>query len=276
MQPLVALPKKALTEIDYDDLEFGKTLGAGGFGAVYKGKWKSKDMVIAIKQVKGSLDPREVHIPNSLPAHPNIIKFHGAVMKPPNCCIVLEFAENGSLYDHLHEKKIKSGLEWSLRRAIEIATGMFFLHQNDVIHRDLKSCNVLLGSDHTSKICDFGTAKELQHTTAASKVAGTLLWMAPELLKNQDARVLSKACDVYSYGIVLWELITCEIPYSSTPAIGFLVIMRVLQGDRPRIPSTCQQYLTKTMQACWKADPKQRPNFAKILSALERKSFLEQ
>ena len=269
----MSLQKKAVTEIDFNDLELYGCLGEGGFGAVYKGKWKSKGMVVAVKRVTGNLEPREVHIPNSLPAHPNIIKFYGAVLKSPNCCLVLEYAENGSLYDHIHEKKIKSGHEWSLCRAKEIATGMHFLHLNDVIHRDLKSCNVLLSSDNTSKICDFGTARVLQHTTAMSKAVGSLIWMAPEILEKQTGRVLSKACDVYSYGIVLWELLMCGLPYVSEGLSGILVPIRVLQGGRPRIPSTCQQYLSNLMQDCWKANPKQRPDFSRVLSALESKRY---
>ena len=273
LQTVKSLPKKPLVQIDYTDLELGACLGEGGFGAVFHGKWKSKGKVVAIKKVTGQLNPREVHIPNSLPAHPNVIQFYGAVLKLPNCCVVLEYAENGSLYDHLHKKCIKSGLEWSLNRAKEVARGMLFLHQNDIMHRDLKSCNVLLSSDNTAKICDFGTARLAAQTTAMSKVTGTYGWMAPELLEHPESKVLSKACDVYSYGILLWELITCEVPYASDGLSGIQIAMKVIKGNRPGIPASCQQYLADLMQICWAINPKERPGFNQIITVLVRKSL---
>ena len=273
MQTRTTLQKKQLLQINYSDLEFGKCLGEGGFGAVYIGKWKSKSKVVAIKQISGKLDPREVHIPNSLPVHPNVIQFYGAVMTPTNCCIVIEFAENGSLFDHLHKKLTKPSLEWGLRRAKEVATGMLFLHQNDVLHRDLKSHNVLLSKDNTAKICDFGTAKRAQQTTAMSQVTGTFAWMAPELLQNPDAKVLSKSCDVYSYGILLWELYTGEIPFASSGLSGIGIAMAAIKGQRPGIPRSCPQYLADLMQECWSSNPKQRTNFVAILSVLKSKIF---
>ena len=102
--------------------------------------------------------PQEVEILSSIPEHPNIISFYAIAFNYPDIFIVTEFAENGSLFNYLHKEKQFPTVDQSLAWALEVAQGMEHLHNHDIIHRDLKSANILLSAATTAKVCDFGTA----------------------------------------------------------------------------------------------------------------------
>ena len=145
---------------------------------------------------------------------------------------------------------------------------MRYLHENNIIHRDLKSGNILLSENLRAKICDFGTAKELEHTTTKmTTVMGTCAWMPPETLKGES---VSKESDSYSYSIVLWELLTHKSPFQGIPM--WKLIGMILEGERPPIPDNCEPHLISLMQQCWDGDRKSRPNFERIVSILNQVS----
>ena len=155
--------------MDLSDLEIGeKRLGRGGFGSVYEGKWKKGGgMTVAVKvtQSSGSATlPQEIKVWHFLPQHCNIVKLIGVASVKFLTYIVTELAINGSLHDHLHIEKRIPSVDQSLAWASDVAHGMKHLHDHDIIHRDLKSANVLLMSGWVAKICDFGSARELTHT----------------------------------------------------------------------------------------------------------------
>ncbi|CAN8021028.1 unnamed protein product [Ixodes persulcatus] len=258
-------PCPPFLEVDFSDLSFHERCGGGAFGSVYRAEWKSQNMVVAVKKLL--VLEKEAQVLSVL-SHRNIIKFFGATTKAPNFCIVTEYAELGSLYAFLARQENDSMLSFAqiLQWSIQIASGMHYLHEEapiKVIHRDLKSNNVVICSDFTCKICDFGASRFAGGTTRMS-LAGTLPWMAPEVIQCLPS---SETCDVWSFGVVLWELLTHEVPFKGIE--GFQVAWAVVEKEeRLTIPSTCPSAFGTLMGACWKTDPKERPPFSAILHRL--------
>ncbi|OMJ86306.1 hypothetical protein SteCoe_12219 [Stentor coeruleus] len=268
-------------KIKQEDLNMEKVLAAGSSCTVYKGKYKCTP--VAIKVMKGtfmgkSLEKefeREVTAMVTL-RHPNLVLFMGAC-KTPQMIIISEFCAGGSLFTLLHESK-NIQLSWKQRLRIlrDVARGMLYLHEasTPILHRDLKSLNVLLVKEVTGpndgifiKITDFGISRILDQGIEFTGQMGTCHWMAPEVLSNQP---YSLEADIYSYGIVMWEVIAREVPYQNTNPMT--IPIRVVKGERPnlgQIPSTCPEALKNLLRACWDAVPTRRPNFHLILDVLE-------
>ena len=142
--------------------------------------------------------------------HPNIVLFLGACTKAPNLCIVLEYCSRGSLWSLLHDAQIKMSWEYRKKFALVIAKGVYYLHTNQrpILHRDLKSLNVLLDHALNCKLADFGWTRVIDKEMT-SKI-GTYQWMAPEVIRGYK---YSEKADVFSFGIILWELATRKPPY---------------------------------------------------------------
>lgn len=147
------------------------------------------------------------------------------------------------------------------------ARGMAYLHSGKppVLHRDLKSANILLDESYTAKVCDFGLSRLKAHETSMTGNCGTVQWMAPEVLSNE--RYNEKA-DVFSYGIICWELLTAECPYDGmTPIQCALAVLN--RDQRPTIPKWCPPSLQALIRSCWKRDPALRPTFEQVIAALD-------
>ncbi|XP_048259853.1 mitogen-activated protein kinase kinase kinase 11-like [Haliotis rufescens] len=264
-------------EINFSELQLEEVIGVGGFGKVYRGIWKEE--TVAVKAARQ--DPDEPVIDDVrkeaklfwLLNHPNIAALRGVCLKEPNLCLVMEYAAGGSLNRVLNGRRIPPDIlvDW----AFQIAKGMHYLHEEaplPLIHRDLKSSNILLKetinvddlSNKTLKITDFGLAREVDKTTRMS-AAGTYAWMAPEVIKSSR---FSKFSDVWSYGVVLWELLTGETPYKGIDALGVAYGVAVNKLTLP-IPSTCPNLFADLMADCWHQEPHERPTFQAILQRLE-------
>jgi serine/threonine protein kinase len=204
--------------------------------------------------------------------HPNVVLYIGAASKLPDVCIVTEWCDKASLSDLLYSEQ---PLDFSLLMhiAIDIAQGMNYLHslEPQIIHRDLKSGNVLLDKNYTAKVCDFGLSFKKNNTEKESGkhgILGTPEWMAPEVMNDQS---YNHKVDVYSFGIVLCELFSRIKPYSDQFKISSFIdaVDHILdEGAIPTIPKWCGEQLEDLIRACIKRESSQRPSFSTIVATL--------
>lgn len=265
--------------VEFCELSLQEVIGVGGFGKVYRGTWRGE--LVAVKAARQ--DPDEdisvtaQNVQNearlfAMLQHPNIISLKGVCLQEPNLCLIMEYASGGALSRALAGRRIPPQVlvNW----AVQIARGMLYLHSEaivPVIHRDLKSNNILLAEPiekgsiegKTLKITDFGLAREWHKTTKMS-TAGTYAWMAPEVIKSST---FSKGSDVWSYGVLLWELLTGEAPYRGIDGLAVAYGVAVNKLTLP-IPSTCPEPFAQLMSECWDQDPHRRPSFSCILDQL--------
>ncbi|KAK2852420.1 hypothetical protein Q7C36_007621 [Tachysurus vachellii] len=265
--------------IPFSELVLEEIIGVGGFGKVYRGTWHEQE--VAVKAARQDPDEDITATAESVKQeaklfsmlrHPSIIRLEGVCLEEPNLCLVMEYAQGGTLNRALTGRRIPPHIlvNW----AVQIAKGMQYLHEEaavPIIHRDLKSSNILIlekieNNDigrKTLKITDFGLAREWHKTTKMS-AAGTYSWMAPEVIKSS---LFSKGSDVWSYGVLLWELLTGEVPYRGIDGLAVAYGVAVNKLTLP-IPSTCPEPFAKLMEECWEQDPHIRPMFATILEQL--------
>nr|XP_044613128.1 mitogen-activated protein kinase kinase kinase 7 isoform X3 [Equus asinus] len=199
--------------------------------------------------------------------HPNIVKLYGACLNP--VCLVMEYAEGGSLYNVLHGAEplpyytAAHAMSWCL----QCSQGVAYLHSMQpkaLIHRDLKPPNLLLVAGGTVlKICDFGTACDIQTHMTNNK--GSAAWMAPEVFEGSN---YSEKCDVFSWGIILWEVITRRKPFDEIGGPAFRIMWAVHNGTRPPLIKNLPKPIESLMTRCWSKDPSQRPSMEEIVKIM--------
>lgn len=267
--------------ISYADLKyeppFGKELGRGGFGVVYRGKWK-KYADVAIKKLHTSQLTADVltDFKNEMRVmaglhSPQIVQLYGVHLKEPYC-IVMEFMQKGSLFNLLHSK---CSLSWPQRTkiALEMAKGLSFLHSKDVIHSDLKSANVLLNESLVAKLSDFGLAK-VKTECYDVEPGGTLFWMAPELFRSRAT--CTKQSDIYSLGMTLWELASRKTPFEDEKFVTEEAFLEQIEaGRREKIPAETPPVIAKLITHCWRATAKSRPTADEVVEKIQELCFIE-
>ncbi|CAM8974301.1 unnamed protein product [Rhodiola kirilowii] len=258
-------------EIDYRQLKFENKIASGSYGDLFKGTYCSQE--VAIKVLKPEcLDSdlqkefaQEVYIMRKV-RHRNVVQFIGACTKPPTLCIVTEFMSGGSVYDYLHKQRGVFKLPTLLKVAIDISKGMNYLHQNNIIHRDLKAPNLLMDENEVVKVADFGVARVKTQSGVMTAETGTYRWMAPEVIEHKP---YDHKADIFSFGIVLWELLTGKLPYEFLTPLQAAVGV-VQKGLRPSIPKNTHPKLTELLERCWQQEPEQRPDFSEIIDILQQ------
>jgi serine/threonine protein kinase len=258
-------------DIKDDELQILSELGKGCFGTVYKGKCRGK--IVAIKKLhQQNMEDleefkKEIQFLTHL-RHPNIVLFMGACTQVGKLAIVTEYLPRGDVHAVVHTKQ--PPLLMILSMALDVAQGMNWLHLSKppIIHRDLKPTNLLVDENWKVKICDFGlSAWQLQKTLQDPGVApGTPLWMSPEVLKG---RPLSEKADVYSFGIVLWEMFTGKEPYDEHDDYDRFVQAVCDKNERPEIPDKLHFSLAAMLRECWHENQKVRPSFQDLIPRLE-------
>ncbi|XP_071392086.1 mitogen-activated protein kinase kinase kinase 7 isoform X1 [Centroberyx affinis] len=261
-------PGYPFEEIDYVDIEVEEVVGRGAFGVVCKAKWKGKD--VAIKTIESESERKAFIVELrqlSRVNHPNIVKLYGSCNNP--VCLVMEYAEGGSLYNVLHGAEplpyytASHAMSWCL----QCSQGVAYLHgmkPKALIHRDLKPPNLLLVAGGTVlKICDFGTACDIQTHMTNNK--GSAAWMAPEVFEGNN---YSEKCDVFSWGIILWEVITRRKPFDEIGGPAFRIMWAVHNGTRPPLIKNLPKPIESLMTRCWSKDPSQRPSMEEIVKIM--------
>ncbi|XP_074281536.1 uncharacterized protein LOC141606347 [Silene latifolia] len=260
-------------EIMWEDLTFGEQIGQGSCGTVYHGLWCGSDVAIKVfskeeysEEVISSFR-QEVSLMKRL-RHPNILLFMGAVTSPHRLCIVTEFLPRGSLFCLL--RKMASKLDWRRRihMALDIARGMNYLQNCNppIVHRDLKSSNLLVDKNWSVKVADFGLSRVKHETYLTTKTGkGTPQWMAPEVLQSDRSNEKS---DLYSFGVILWELATQKIPWENLNAMQVIGAVGFM-NQRLDIPEDVDPMWASIIQSCWRSEPQSRPTFKELLEKLK-------
>ncbi|KAK7246260.1 hypothetical protein RIF29_41122 [Crotalaria pallida] len=255
-------------EIFWDDLTIGEQIGQGSCGTVYHALWYGSDVAVKIFSKQYSDDViqsfrQEVSVLKRL-RHPNILLFMGAVTSPQHLCIVTEFLPRGSLFQMLQKNTTKLDWRRQVHMALDIARGVNYLHHYNppIIHRDLKSSNILVDKNWTVKVGDFGLSRLKHEAYLTTKTGrGTPQWMAPEALRHEPS---DEKSDVYSFGVILWELATKKIPWDTlnvtqvTGTVGFM-------NHRLEIPEDVDPQWASIIKSCWHSDPASRPTFQELL-----------
>ncbi|XP_067098751.1 LOW QUALITY PROTEIN: mitogen-activated protein kinase kinase kinase 12-like [Osmerus mordax] len=249
-----------LWEVPFEEISDLQWVGSGAQGAVFLGKFHGED--VAVKKVRDLKETDIKHLRKL--KHPNIITFKGICTQAPCYCILMEYCAQGQLYEVLRAgRKITPSLlmEWSMG----IAGGMNYLHLHKIIHRDLKSPNMLITYDDAVKISDFGTSKELSDKSTKMSFAGTVAWMAPEVIRNEP---VSEKVDIWSFGVVLWEMLTGEVPYKDVDSSAIIWGVGNNSLQLP-IPESCPDGFKLLLRQCWSCKPRNRPSFRQILLHLD-------
>ncbi|KAL0287142.1 UNVERIFIED_CONTAM: Serine/threonine-protein kinase STY13 [Sesamum calycinum] len=289
---------KEVWEIDASKLEIRYLVAQGTYGTVYRGTYNGQDVAVKLLDwgeegtatiaetaaLRASFK-QEVSVWHKLD-HPNVTKFVGASMgtselkipsKNPSegytklpsraCCVLVEFVPGGTLKNFLFKnRKKKLAFRVVIELALDLSRGLSYLHSKKIVHRDVKAENMLLDYHRTLKIADFGVARvEAQNPRDMTGETGTLGYMAPEVL---DGKPYNRKCDVYSFGVCLWETYCCDLPYTdlSFAEVSYAVVK---QNLRPEIPRCCPSSLSNIMKKCWDANPDKRPDMDEVVRLLE-------
>ena len=258
--------------VNFNDFKIERTVGKGSYGEVCLCEHIPTKQRVAVKklfltELTGQnllYFCREIKV-LAVCRSPFLLQLLGFTVSVPYC-IVTDYVPNGSLYDALRHAPRSPRLDGSRKTSIAmgIAAGMASLHQQNVMHRDLKSLNILLDRDLMPKICDFGISRFAEGPEATQNI-GSPHWMAPEMF-DQNVSYTNKV-DVYAFGILLWEMFTEDVPWKQLKPVQ--IGMTVVQGKRPVIPITCPHELRDLIQICWHQDPSERPTFVEIYKRFE-------
>jgi len=256
-------------EIDLSQLQIVAKIAGGAYSNLYKGQYYGQD--VAVKIIKDEKERfcrydefmRELNIMRKV-RHKNVVQFIGACTAKPNLCILFEYMSLGSVHDYLR----KTGalcLSEVLRISIDVCRGMDYLHKIGLIHRDLKTGNLLCDENKVVKVADFGVARVVAENGDMTAETGTYRWMAPEVIEHKP---YNQKADVFSFGVILWELLTGMVPYSDlTPLQAAVGVVQT--GLRPQIPQHCPVQLVNIMGACWRQTANDRPSFSELLAQLQ-------
>lgn len=267
-------------EIDEKQITLQCKVGSGSFGTVYRGEYFG---LVAVKKLNvGEPTLQQLQAFKNEVAvlkktrHLNVLLFMGWV-REPSLAIVTQWCEGSSLYKHIHvvEPRVEFEMSTILDIFKQITLGMNYLHSKNIIHRDLKTNNIFLMDDmSTVKIGDFGLATVKTRWSGgqqSQQPTGSILWMAPEVIRMQDSNPYTTLSDVYSFGIVMYEVLSSSLPYSSInnrDQILFMVGRGYLRPDVSKIRSDTPKPLLSLYERCIKFNRNERPEFSEVLDKL--------
>ncbi|KAF7767933.1 hypothetical protein Agabi119p4_7176 [Agaricus bisporus var. burnettii] len=249
-----------------NDYQLGDSLGKGAFGQVYRALNWATGETVAVKEIQLSNIPKaelgeimsEIDLLKNL-NHANIVKYKGFVKTREYLYIILEFCENGSLHNIV--KKFGKFPENLVAVYIsQVLEGLVYLHDQGVIHRDIKGANILTNKDGTVKLADFGVASSVTAGAANAAVVGSPYWMAPEVIEQSGA---TTASDIWSVGCLVIELLEGHPPYHDLDPMPAL--FRIVQDDCPPIPDGASPIVKDFLYHCFQKDSNLRISAKKLL-----------
>ncbi|XP_052725192.1 LOW QUALITY PROTEIN: probable serine/threonine-protein kinase SIS8 [Vigna angularis] len=256
-------------EIHWEDLQLREEIGQGSYATVYHGIWNGSDVAVKVYFGNGYTEEtlqdyrKEIDIMKRL-RHPNVLLFMGAVYSQERLAIVTELLPRGSLFKNLHRNNQTLDIRRRLRVALDVARGMNYLHHRNppIVHRDLKSSNLLVDKNWTVKVGDFGLSRLKDATLLNTKSGrGTPQWMAPEVLRNEPSNEKS---DVFSFGVILWELMTQSIPWKNLNSLQVVGVVGFMDR-RLDLPEDLDPHFASIIDDCWQSDPERRPSFEELI-----------
>ena len=263
--------------IDHKEINIKNKVGEGGSGVIYRGRYHGT--TVAVKKLHSdhlsSSDLNELYEEAKVAVNlhfKHIIQIYGVTQSAPYY-LVMEYMAKGSLENYLSKEGDKLTWDRKLKLALYVAKGLAFLHLKGIIHRDMKSLNVLVSKNDEVKISDFGLAKVKQSTYQKSNhhsgdgKLGTMPWKAPELFKLGGKH--TTASDVYSLGIVLWEISSCKLPFLEAED-EIQIIAHVSTGGRlPLDNEKTPSYYNDIIENCWAQNASDRPTASQVVDYLK-------
>lgn len=258
-------------EVMSDEITYDKQIGAGSFGAVWKGHCRGHE--VAIKQCKvgdhkdAEMLVKEIRYLQRL-RHERLVAFLGCCNSPPHVILLMEFCRGGSLHNLLFSRKKNPPMEIKLRMAFQVAEGLAYLHGLSIVHRDLKTMNIVMDDRANCKICDFGLTITLEKTHMTIKsLQGSPRYMAPEQFES-SAKITEKV-DIWQMGCIMLELFCLTVPFSSCQNIQQIATELLMKKKPPPIPDSADPRARAFIHACFRIHPKQRPDAEALKEALE-------
>eukprot|EP00933_Yihiella_yeosuensis_P060609 TRINITY_DN6335_c0_g2_i1.p1 TRINITY_DN6335_c0_g2~~TRINITY_DN6335_c0_g2_i1.p1 ORF type:complete len:693 (-),score=101.25 TRINITY_DN6335_c0_g2_i1:65-2143(-) len=262
--------ERDLTEpekVRYRDLDFVERLGQGEFGEVFRGRYRSEQ--VAIKQLFFDENMTEMVIQDLAREiesfrhlnHKRLVRFIGACLEMPHLCLITEYMPGGSLHHLLHVRRTLLPFHHAVNMCLQIADGVMYLHAQNptIVHRDLKSLNVVLDLSLNIKICDFGLTESMERTHITKKNnGGSPRYMAPELFDCKTK--ITEKIDVWAMGCIFVEICGGPLPYENITSLADLTKEMLVHRQTPEVPTFIHEEMRKVCISCLKFDYPQRPN----------------